>query len=228
MRRSFKYSIALAIIIIGYSTISAQPVISRGQQIMSIAYDDCLRRAYSAFTAEGWVNIGTSGNAVNGYKASNSSYIVCSPAPNNQMAVHIFVASSSGDANVPGAERVRLQNRMAEAGGGGGGGGGGNTGGGGVQVNWGTNAVNYRGQNVRVTYLCPPGGTAGSVWGTDYYTDDSSVCTAAVHMGLITFANGGRVTFEMRQGAASYNGTSRYGVSSANYGSWSGSYVFVR
>src|SRR5438128_2322921 len=61
------------------STVSAQPAMSRGQQILSISYDDCLRRGHGAFSAEGWVNIGTNGNAVNAFKGDNGSYIVCNP-----------------------------------------------------------------------------------------------------------------------------------------------------
>ena len=65
------------------------------------------------------------------------------------------------------------------------------------------------------------------VYGTDLYTDDTSVCSAAVHAGLITVATGGDVTIEIRPGAASYTGSTRHGVTSQDYDSWSGSYVFV-
>ena len=47
------------------------------------------------------------------------------------------------------------------------------------------------------------------VWGTDLYTDDSSVCTAAVHAGTFTYELGGVIVFEPRAGAESYEGTSR-------------------
>jgi hypothetical protein len=76
-------------------------------------------------------------------------------------------------------------------------------------------------------YTCPPNGTAGSVWGTNVYTSDSRVCTAAVHAGLITLANGGSVTIEMRPGQSSYTGSTRNGIKSSSYGSYRGSYVFV-
>jgi hypothetical protein len=99
---------------------------------------------------------------------------------------------------------------------------------GGAQANWGTNAVSHRGENgQRFSYSCPPGGAPGNVWGTDVYTDDSSICTAAVHAGLITLANGGTVTIEMRPGQSSYAASRRNGVGSSSYGEWSGSYVFA-
>ena len=89
---------------------------------------------------------------------------------------------------------------------------------------WGKNASTYRpGQTVTVT--CPPYGTAGTVWGTDTYTNDSSVCTAAVHAGLITFERGGPFTVEVRPGQASYLGSHQNGVTSERYGSWDASFT---
>lgn len=79
----------------------------------------------------------------------------------------------------------------------------------------------------RFTYQCPPGGVNWFTYGTDVYTTDSSVCTAAVHMGLITLAQGGVVTIELRPGQDSYVGSRRNGISSAQYGPWEASYVFV-
>ena len=38
---------------------------------------------------------------------------------------------------------------------------------------------------------CPPGCADGEIWGTDFYTDDSSVCTMAVHEGITTAESGG-------------------------------------
>ena len=105
--------------------------------------------------------------------------------------------------------------------------GGSNTGTGGSD--WSAQANQFRGQNgARYTYYCPPNGTLSSrLWGTDLYTDDSSVCTAAVHAGLINTTSGGTVTIEIRAGADSYQGSTRYGVTSTSYGSWYGSFVFV-
>lgn len=65
------------------------------------------------------------------------------------------------------------------------------------------------------------------MWGTDVYTNDSSVCTAAVHAGLIDFEAGGVVVIEMRPGESSYIGTTANGVTTQSYGSWGGSFVFV-
>ena len=60
-----------------------------------------------------------------------------------------------------------------------------------------------------------------------FRSDDSSVCTAAVHAGRIGFAAGGSVTLRIVGPLASYTGSTRNGVRSLPYGKWPGSYVFV-
>lgn len=97
-----------------------------------------------------------------------------------------------------------------------------------TSVAWGTNAATWRGMNgLRVLYECPPGGSAAAVWGTDVYTDDSSVCTAGVHAGRITFGGGGPVVIEIRAGESSYAGTLRNGVTTRQYGSYVGSFFVL-
>jgi LCCL domain len=78
-----------------------------------------------------------------------------------------------------------------------------------------------------ITVVCPPDGTPASVWGTDTYTDDSSICTAAVHAGVITLADGGDVTFQLTPGQDSYQGSTANGVTSLDYGAWGGSLVIA-
>lgn len=94
-------------------------------------------------------------------------------------------------------------------------------------IGWATTATDLRGRNgQQFTFLCPPGGSvSGAIWGTDIYTDDSSICTAAVHRGLITAASGGSVTLEVRPGAGGYTASTRNGVTSRAYGGWSGSFT---
>jgi hypothetical protein len=90
---------------------------------------------------------------------------------------------------------------------------------------WGDSAPGEVGE--RYLYNCPPDGDARSLWGTDIYTSDSSVCTAGVHSGLITFAQGGSVVIENRPGQESYIGSFRNGVTSSSYASWVRSFIFV-
>lgn len=98
-----------------------------------------------------------------------------------------------------------------------------------ANANWATQADPLRGRNgQRFTYKCPAGGPiSGRLWGTDIYTDDSSICTAAVHAGLISVASGGSVTIEIRSGATSYRGSTRNNVTSRSYGGYAGSFVIV-
>jgi hypothetical protein len=97
-----------------------------------------------------------------------------------------------------------------------------------IAVEWERNAAEYRGQNGRqLTIGCSSEGTVYTVWGTGTYTDDSSICTAAVHAGLITLASGGTVVIEIAPGQAEYTGSEANGIESLPYGPWDGSYTFV-
>ncbi len=99
-----------------------------------------------------------------------------------------------------------------------------------IQGTWATQANEYK-NNIgqRYTFYFPPGGTISSrVWGTDVYTYDCSIASAAVHAGLITTSNGGTVTIEIRPGQSSYTGSVRNGVTSNNWGTFDGSFVFVK
>lgn len=97
-----------------------------------------------------------------------------------------------------------------------------------TDVEWSSNAYAFRGRNgLRVLYVCPPGGAWSSFWGTDVYTDDSSVCTAGVHTGRITLQSGGPVVIEVRPGQRAYPGSTRNGVQSYEYGEYVGSFVVL-
>jgi hypothetical protein len=85
----------------------------------------------------------------------------------------------------------------------------------------------YGGRADKITVACPPEGDAYGVFGTDTYTSDSSVCTAAVHAGLIGFEDGGVVVVQMGPAEASYVGSTANGVTSWRYGYWDGSFSFV-
>lgn len=97
-----------------------------------------------------------------------------------------------------------------------------------MAVSTATNLVNFRshsGQKVRVE--CHGDMANGPVWGTGRYADDSSVCTAAVHFGVIDAKNGGTVIVRMMQGTTGLVGSSRNGVASSSLEKADGSFVFV-
>ena len=77
-------------------------------------------------------------------------------------------------------------------------------------------------------YLCPSGGTIETVYGTDIYNNTTSICTAAVHSGIITARVGGKVTIRIRPKEESYSGTYRNEVESKNTGRASGSFIFLQ
>lgn len=96
-----------------------------------------------------------------------------------------------------------------------------------VAAEWTLAAAEFRDRiGLRVAYDCPPGGAASSVWGTGPFTDDSSVCTAAVFDGLITFEDGGRVVAEIQEGLESYDEGEAFGVTAGSWPSWPGSFDF--
>jgi len=71
------------------------------------------------------------------------------------------------------------------------------------------------------------GRTTGKLWGSDMYTDDSDLETAAVHSGFVQPDETTTVTVKFLPGQKSYPSTSRNGITSYSYGSWDGSYSFI-
>jgi hypothetical protein len=97
----------------------------------------------------------------------------------------------------------------------------------GTPTTWEANATSLNGAvGQTFTLACSPGGTAHSVWGSDIYTADSSICTAGVHSGLITIQQGGTVTIELRDARPIYGCTERNGVTTSPYGFYQSSFVF--
>src|SRR5690606_36231106 len=76
-----------------------------------------------------------------------------------------------------------------------------------IAATWSLTPDAYRGQDgTRLLFECPPNPgreEVGSVWGTGVYSDDSALCVAAVHAGVITFEDGGRVAVTIAPGAES-------------------------
>lgn len=92
----------------------------------------------------------------------------------------------------------------------------------------GNSAQSYRGQiGKQLAVTCEPGFSLASVWGTDVYTDDSDICSAAVHAGMISQAGGGTVVIAIAEGQPGYVGSERNGVTSSDWSAWPGGYYFV-
>jgi hypothetical protein len=74
------------------------------------------------------------------------------------------------------------------------------------------------GSSVRVA--CPAGCAAeGTVWGSGPYSDDSYVCAAGVHAGVITDA-GGSFQLTMVPGQDAYAPSTQNGVTTSAWGAW--------
>lgn len=80
-------------------------------------------------------------------------------------------------------------------------------------IMWETTAGGFKGEPGKTyRFECPKGGTSHGVYGSDVYTDYSSICTAAVHAGIISLESGGEVTIEYRPGREIYGSTTRNDV----------------
>ncbi len=72
---------------------------------------------------------------------------------------------------------------------------------------------------------CPANAPAGSVWGSDPFTTDSDLCTAARHVGYVD-ETGGVVRAIRIQGLERYVGTTLNDIETRDWGSYSESFVF--
>jgi len=85
----------------------------------------------------------------------------------------------------------------------------------------------YRGRNgLQLSFSCPPGIPNRNVWGTKIYTDDSSVCKAAIHAGVLTSDVGGTGIIEVYPGIDNYESTTANGWTTIAYGYYEGSFFF--
>jgi hypothetical protein len=86
------------------------------------------------------------------------------------------------------------------------------------------NLVDYRGQIGRSFTFRVTGSGSGLLWGSDVYTDDSTLSAAVVHAGLLRPGQRGIVRVTILPGRLSYAGSIRNGIDSSDYGEWRGSY----
>jgi len=93
-------------------------------------------------------------------------------------------------------------------------------------IGWDTAANGFKNDEGQIyKFRCPEQGVEHTIWGSDVYTLDSSICTAAVHAGLFSLANGGIVTVEFRPGRLTYGSTVRNGIKSKTFGEYPNSFV---
>ncbi len=68
------------------------------------------------------------------------------------------------------------------------------------------------------------GNPGGSIWGTDMYTLDTRLATAAVHCGVLKPGETGNVRVQILGPQAAFMGSVRHGVTSSDYGGYPGAY----
>lgn len=90
--------------------------------------------------------------------------------------------------------------------------------------NDGVMASDFRGQEDRIVWVDLVDTSSGGVWGTDVYTDDSSISAAAYHAGALPQGHRGTVRLHILGSGSQYAASDRNGVSSSSYGPWPGSF----
>ncbi len=68
---------------------------------------------------------------------------------------------------------------------------------------------------------------SGDIWGTDTYTHDTHICTAAYHAGAAQRGAGGMVTFQLMGPQDGFSSSERNGLKSRSWGAFDGSFRFV-
>jgi hypothetical protein len=82
----------------------------------------------------------------------------------------------------------------------------------------------FRGKDNEVFYFRVIGATDGQVWGSDVYTDDSHLATAAVHAGLVKSGGTAVVKLTVLPGQGSYTGSTANDVTTEGWDQWDGSF----
>jgi predicted RNA-binding Zn ribbon-like protein len=75
----------------------------------------------------------------------------------------------------------------------------------------------FQGQLGKTFSFRVTGSVNGSVWGTETYTLDSTLAAVAVHMGIVQPGKTGIIKVTLIPSLPAYQGSTRNGVSSANY-----------
>ena len=96
-----------------------------------------------------------------------------------------------------------------------------------MDIAWDASASSFRGWlGEPLFFRCPPHGVPASVWGSGVYTDDSSICSAAIHAGRATLEGGGTFAIAILPGQSSYEPSTQNDFSTTQRGSWPGSFRF--
>jgi hypothetical protein len=90
------------------------------------------------------------------------------------------------------------------------------------------NLMNYRDKVGKVFSFRVTGGMNGFVWGSDTYTSDSSLATAAVHAGVLKLGQTGIVRVKMVPPPVSFESSARNGIISHAWSGHPGAYQIIK
>lgn len=90
------------------------------------------------------------------------------------------------------------------------------------------NLTSFREQIGQTFYFEVTGRTSGSLYGTEVYTHDSDLGTAAVHIGALKDGEAGIVQVTIVASPSEHISTTQNGVRSSPWGTYSGSYTVQR
>jgi LCCL domain-containing protein len=90
------------------------------------------------------------------------------------------------------------------------------------------NLVNFQNQVGKMFAFRLTGAMNGSVWGTDIYTADSNLASAAVHAGAVKVGQTKVVKVKIVPSPQAFQSSSRNGVTSSPYGNYPGAFQVLR
>jgi len=90
------------------------------------------------------------------------------------------------------------------------------------------NLANFQGQAGKIFTFRVTGAVNGSVWGTDVYTTDSNLASAAVHAGALKPGQTKVIRVKIVGPPPSFQSSSRNGVTSSPYGFYQGAFQILR
>jgi hypothetical protein len=90
------------------------------------------------------------------------------------------------------------------------------------------NLVNFQNQVGKTFTFRVTGAINGSIWGTDIYTADSNLASAAVHAGVLKVGQTKNVRVKIVASPQAFQGSSRHGVTTTGYGPYPGAFQVLR
>jgi hypothetical protein len=99
-----------------------------------------------------------------------------------------------------------------------------------VQADWSSTPKNLRQESAlkqEFRVFCPAATTLYTVYGSNPYTSNSSICTAALHSGMFVQGTAVYVSYRIAPGYQSYPGSTNWGVTTFPWGQWNSSFVIL-